>query len=253
MPSPFPGMNPYLEQSDVWHDFHERFMPMVAELIGAQVDPAYIVKIDEHVYIHEPNVDHPRLVGRPDMSVTRTPESAVRRGVGTLEAPARVRLPAIDTERLSFVEVLDRRNRQVVTVIELLSPANKNSGPDRQQYLDKRAQLLASPVHLVELDLLRAGPRLPMQDLPDCDYYALVSRAEDRPGADLWPLSIRDRLPTIPIPLRAPDADAALDIQQALDRVYDAARYRTYIYSTSPEPPLSPEDARWAKPFISRV
>src|SRR6266436_5771844 len=100
MPSPFPGMNPYLEQEDAWHDFHERFIPVVAELIGAQVRPNYIVKIDEHVYIHELPADVRRLVGRADIALTTSPHQglAADGSAAVLEAPVQVRLPAVDLE-----------------------------------------------------------------------------------------------------------------------------------------------------------
>src|SRR3954469_4918593 len=94
MPSPFPGMNPYLEQDDVWHDFHEKFLPAVAERLVAQVRPRYIVKIDEHVYVHELPAQPRQFLGRADLSVARNPSpNVVRAGAGVPEAPARVRLP----------------------------------------------------------------------------------------------------------------------------------------------------------------
>src|SRR4051794_32235551 len=158
MPSPFPGMNPYLEQDDVWHDFHERFLPLVAEVLGAQVRPNYIVKIDEHVYVHELPTEPRRFIGRADLAVGPVPRAvAAQAGLGVLEAPATVELPAVDVERLTFVEIRDRRHRELVTVIELLSPSNKRNGPDREQYQAKRGQLLSSSVHVVEIDLLRGG------------------------------------------------------------------------------------------------
>jgi hypothetical protein len=112
-----------------------------------------------------------RLIGRADVEVSdRTPAEARTGQVGVLAAPARVELPpAIDVERLSFLEVRDRKSRQVVSVIELLSPSNKAIGSDRDQYVNKRTQLLSSPVHLVEIDLLRGGPRMPFFGLPTCD------------------------------------------------------------------------------------
>jgi hypothetical protein len=251
MPSPFPGMNPYLEQEDAWHDFHERFLPLAAEVLGAQVDPNYIVKIDEHVYIHELPADQRRLLGRADVGVARSPVTAGGlTTTGVLDPPAQVQLPPVDIERLSYVEIRDRHSRQLITVLELLSPSNKQAGPDRDQYLAKRFQLLASNVHFVELDLLRGGPRLPITNLPDCDYYALVSRVENRPWAGVWPIRLRDRLPTIPIPLRAPDGNAQLDLQDLLHRIYDAARYKNYIYEGQPQPRLSSEDAAWAQQFV---
>jgi len=207
-------MNPYLEQEDVWHDFHERLLPHLAEVIGSQLAAHYIVKIDEHVYIHEP--------------------------------------AAVDIEGSSYVEIRDRRDRRLVTVIQLLSPTNKYSGPDREQYLGKRGQLLASSTHLVEIDLLRGGPRMPVANpLPACAYYAMVSRMEKRPKADFWPIDLRAQLPVIPIPLRDPDPDANLDLQAALHHVYDAARYGNYIYEGSPQPALNAPDDTWARQLLA--
>jgi len=156
----------------------------------------------------------------------------------------------VDVERHAFLEIRDRGNRQLVTVLELLSPSNKRPGPDREQYLAKRQQLLASSVHLVELDLLRGGPRLPMEYLPPCDYCVMVSRYEDRPQVSLWPLGLRDKLPTIPIPLLAQER-ATLDLQSALHQAYDAAGYEDYIYANAPTPPLQGADAEWAQQLIA--
>jgi hypothetical protein len=109
-------MNPYVERASVWHDFHESFMPLVREILTAQVVPRYFVRIDEQM---------------------------------------------VDTEPLSFLEIRDRDSHELVTVVELLSPSNKYAGPDREQYLAKARILQRSPVHFVEIDLLRGGPRMP--------------------------------------------------------------------------------------------
>jgi Protein of unknown function (DUF4058) len=253
MPSPFPGMNPYLEQVRAWHDFHERFIPKAAEQITPQVRPAYLVRIDEHVYIHELAEDERRLLGRADGAVTSVRKGEQLRSSGAvLEAPAYGLLSqAVDIERQSFLEIQDRDTREVITVIELLSPSNKSS--DRDQYLAKRRQFLASKVHLVELDLLHGSPRLPLQNLPKCDYFAIVSRAEERPRVGVWPLRLRDRLPVIPIPLRAHEPEARLDLQKVLHQIYDAAAYEDDIYEGEPEPRLRPTDAKWARQFIPVV
>jgi hypothetical protein len=202
-------MNPYLEQEDVWQDFHQSFLPLARAALMEQVRPDFLVKIKGYLFLR-----------------------------------------SLDVERHSFLEVRDRRDRELVTVIEWLSPSNKRAGADREQYLAKRRQLFASPVHLVEMDLLRGGPRLPLEDLPDCDYYALVSRAEQRPRVGVWPLRLRDPLPVIPVPLRAPHPDARLDLQDLLHRLYDQAGYQDYIYTGTPQPPLHPQDAAWAQQFI---
>jgi hypothetical protein len=245
-------MNPYLEQEDVWQDFHQSFLPLARAALSEQVRPAYLVKIEEYLFIHELPDEERRYLGRTDVGVTRgQPEAGAQTATAVLEAPAFGRIvPVVDVERHSFLEVRDRRDRELVTVIELLSPSNKKAGPDREQYLAKRRQLFASPVHLVEIDLLRGGPRLPLEDLPDCDYYALVSRAEQRPRVGIWPLRLHERLPAIPVPLRAPHPDARLDLQELLHRLYDEAGYQDYIYTGTPQPPLHPQDAAWAQQFI---
>ncbi len=250
MPSPFPGMNPYLEQDDVWHDFHGRFILLVATILGGPLRPRYIVKIHEHIYVHEIEAESRRWLGRADVSLGRaSDEAAVDRSAttGILEAPARVRLPAVDREGQSFVEIRDRKDRELVAVVELLSPANKYAGPDREQYLAKRMALLDGPAHLVEIDLLRGGPPLPAADRPPCAYSVLVSRCERRLDADFWPIGLREKLPVIPVPVRAPDSDARLDLQAILDRIYDEAGYADYIYDGSPSPRLKAEDMEWAR------
>jgi hypothetical protein len=150
-------------------------------------------------------------------------------------------------EKESYIEIRDRQTRRLVTVIELLSPTNKRPSDDRERYLAKRAALLASDAHFVEIDLLRGWPRMPFDEPPTGDYCVLVSRVEERPRAGFWPIGLRERLPVIPIPLQAPHADAQLDLQAILHRVYDAAYYRDYIYDGSPWPPLGEEDAAWAR------
>lgn len=252
MPSPFPGMNPYLERPEVWHDFHERLVPAVAEQIGPQILPRYVTKIDEHVYIHDLPGDVRQFLGRADVGVTplngASPGSGG--GVAVLEAPIQVRLPQFDQTSEAFIEIRDRQGRELITVIELLSPSNKRPGKDREQYEYKRWQLTCSGVNLVEIDLLRSGERMPMTGLQPCDYCVMVCTQPAWPRGGAWPISLRDPLPVIPVPLRPGEPHARLDLKQALDRVYDAAGYVHYVYAAPPEPPLSPNDATWAKQFI---
>jgi hypothetical protein len=157
----------------------------------------------------------------------------------------------VDVERSSYLEIRDRDTRAIITIVEFLSPSNKSTGPDRDQYLAKRRQVMRARVNLVEIDLLRGGPRMPWQGMPECDYCVVVSRAGRWPRAGLWPIRLRERLPEIPIPLRPEEADARLDLQQLLHRVYDAAGYCYYIYTGQPEPALSAEDAAWASQLVA--
>lgn len=254
MSSLFPGMNPYLERDAIWHGFHETFIPYTQEVLNAQLNPDFIAKIDEHVFIHElPEGARGKLAGRADVGVAEMAPHSSTASSAVLVAPAEVRLPNIDVERVSYLEIRDREDWRLVTVIELLSPSNKYAGPDREQYLAKRTTLLQSTAHFVEIDLLRGGPRLPLENLPKCDYYVLVSRYEKRPLADLWPIQLRDRLPSIPIPLTAARADAELDLKVVLDRVYTASGFEHYIYRHPPEPRLSGEDAEWSQQFVPTV
>jgi hypothetical protein len=242
-------MDPFLERASAFHDFHERFVPRIADALTPSLRPKYITRVDENVYVHELSCDERVLLGRPDVFVLE--RDAARQAVATsakMVAPAYGQVPpATDQLREAFVKILDRETQELVAVIELLSPTNKNTGPDRMQYLAKRNGLLSSSVHFVEIDLLRAGPRMPIDDLPPCDYCIMVSRSEERPRVELWPVGLRERLPEIPIPLQFGDPDARLDLQLLLNHQYEAAGYEDYIYDSPLLPPLSPDDAVWAE------
>jgi hypothetical protein len=254
MPSPFPGMNPYLEQNDSWEEFHLNFISRTQEMLAGAIGPNYLVKIEARLYIHELSAEERKLLGRADVSVSRLPgSSSTATAVVTQAAPYELSLPSVDKERYTWLEIVDRRTRRVVAVVELLSPTNKKPGPDRDEYLSKCAFLLYGSVHFVEIDLRRGGTRPQPPILPACDYYIMVKRKEDWPRAGMWPLSLRDRLPVVPIPLNAPDPEVQLDLQAVLHRVYDAADYGKYIYGEIPDPPLSPEDDAWAKQFVPQT
>lgn len=252
MPSPFPGMNPDLEHPAIWHGFHERLVPRMADVLESQVGPGYIVTLEEHVYVEEvENGESRTYLRQADVSVSEHfGTSTSSAGAAVLEAPVQAVPVLVEKLRECFIEIRDRRNRSLITVIELLSPANK-SGSDRRQYLSKRDQLLKSPAHFVEIDLLRGGQRMPFEDLPACDYYVMVSREQQRPFAGIWPIGLRDPLPPIPIPLKPGDPDARLDLQQLLHEVHDAAGYAKYIYENDLTPPLAEEDAQWVKGLVS--
>jgi hypothetical protein len=253
MPSPFPGMNPYLEQDDVWEDFHHSFIVNARAIIAPQLGEHYFVKVEPRLYIHELSEEERRFLGKGDLGITkkkgRRQRSSATREV--LTAPMQLTLPTTVEERINALEIHDKRNRRVVTVVELLSPTNKTSGEDYSAYNSKRRNILKSRTHLVEIDLRRGGKRPHPPRLPTCDYYALVSRFGSEPRqVDFWPIALRERLPVVPIPLVAPDPDARLDLQQLLHQLYDAAHYSSYIYEGQPEPPLKAQDAAWAGQFL---
>lgn len=252
--SPFPGMDPYLEAPDIWPDVHSSLMNIFREQLAPALSPNYLAELETQLVIGYPGeIDDP-FSARPDVSLTRLNEPAPVYTVPPARAPLRWRLPPEAPVRLATIFIRERVGRKLVTVIELLSPVNKRRGPAREEYLDKRRAYLSSPVHLVEIDLLRGHPRMPFNDPPPrADYLALVSRVADRPECDLWPISLRQTLPTLPIPLLAPDPDAALDMGQALRTAWQRARYDLRLdYSQPPTPLLAAEDAEWARMLIEQ-
>lgn len=247
-------MNPYLEQPGVWHDFHQAYITAIRNALTPQIRPEYIAKIEDHIYIHELSADERRFLGRSDVSVVHSKSStATATASRSIVAPAFGQItPDVDILHESYIEIRDRESSEVITVIELLSPTNKAPGSDREQYLGKRKAILASNTHLVEIDLLRGGARMPVGDLPPCDYVVMVSRSYDRPRVELWPLSLRDQLPVIPVPLRLSRDDATIDLGRLSQEQFDAAGYEDYVYRTAPQPPLAAADAAWAEALLGK-
>lgn len=253
MPSPFPGMDPYLETS-TWMNFHSQMCVEIARQLGPKVRPRYLARVNERTYTEigagpGEKPDRPML---PDVGVVLTddppPGDNGGAAVATAPAIAPVRVATEMPVRLVhfLVEIRDLKSRRLVSLIELLSPTNKR-GRGRREYLAKRLKLLRSDVNLVEIDLLHAGSRLPMEaPLPPAPYYVYVGRSEIRPATDVYPIAIRQPLPSIPIPLLDPDPDVMLDLQQALSTVYDLSDYdRELDYTKPPEIRLPPDEAAW--------
>ena len=254
MPSPFPGMDPFIERQE-WRDFHSSFIPNIKVALTALVRPRYVVHIEENVYLAREDGDLLRVI---------VPDVAIKQKTGWLETtdgavavesePALLTLPAIDpVEEINLV-IRSRENDDVVTVIELLSPTNKLSRDGRTEYLNKRNTVLHSEANLVEIDLLRGGKRLPtVERLPKGDYYAFVTRVELRPKVEVYSWPLERRLPTIPIPLAEGDPDVSLDLQAIFDTTYDRAGYDYALNYQKPiEPPLTESQQAWVAEFLSK-
>lgn len=249
MPSPFPGMDPYLESSGFWEDFHDTFLVTAREAILDRLPPHYDARIESRLRVVELSAEQVRLLVA-DVGVTRQPApapSAASRpgGVLTLE-PAIVSLPVQMEVRESRIQVLRLPEHSLVAVVEMLSPTNKHES-GYSDYLDKRSTLLAQPVHLVEIDLLLGGYRLPMgEPLPPGDYHVIVSRCERRPKSEVYSWSVRQPLPPIPIPLRAPDTDIVLDLGDLFRTVFERGRYSRVLRYDAPLTDLGAADEKWA-------
>ena len=251
MPSPFPGMNPFLEHDDTWQDFHDSMIPAMRDALVAQMSADYVVRIEHQLFIHEPPHDQRHYLGRADVGLATTPALSGVAVLAEIRSPIMARLPSVVFEKHLFLEIRDKKNRELVTAIELLSPTNKKPGADREQYLAKRATLVGSSSHFVEIDLLRGWEKMPVEKATPCDYCVMVSRVENRPDVNYWPIGLRDPLPTIPVPLRAPDPNVEIDLQSIMHAVYDRARYGRHIYKETPYPPLGPDDSAWAAALVS--
>jgi hypothetical protein len=223
--------------------------------------PKYVVRVEERAYIADESDD----VAKPQ---TRVPDVEIVSRTGSKEAKLSLRgetsglkvaEPVIATTwfeeeiREAFLKVIDRRSRAVVTVIEILSPTNKVPGsPGRESFEENRREIMHSPSHWVEIDLLRGSRlvRVPKNVGPH-EYLIHVSKKGLRPRGLLYPSRLSQRLPDVPIPLKTRDPDASLDLQSVLETAYDRACYDLEIdYRRKPTPPLSGKLAEWADQLL---
>ena len=258
MPSPFPGMDPYLENPTSWGGVHARLIVTIADQLNGRLPAGYRTDIDEYVWLHE-NDDEKHFGRRkPDAFLPDVNGGSNSRGNGVLavsEPTAEVRLLSGRARKRRRVVIVTADGRRVLTALEILSPANKDSGEDREAYLLKRSEYLASGTNLVEIDLLRDGDRLPMgRPRPTvADYYLLSSPADRRPLTSVWAFDLRDLIPVVPVPVRAGVDPVPLDLRACLDLVYDNGLYAGKLdYTRLPVPALRPADAEWAATLFAK-
>ncbi|MCU0545333.1 MAG: DUF4058 family protein [Oscillatoriaceae cyanobacterium Prado104] len=255
MPNPFPGMNPYLEHPDFWPEIHHLLIAIIKESLTPLLQPKYRVAIEKRIY--EIQGDTSLLVAIPDVSIQQKGHATSPIASNTAVAyptvqPRQVRVPTAAEFREGYLEVIDRATKEVVTVIEVLSPANKRRGEGREKYDSKRNKIFDSSTHLVEIDLLRGGEPLPVfGDAGESNYRILVSRSDLRPIADLYLFDLPDAIPAFTLPLRQEDAAPVVDLQALIDEVYDRGGYDFEIdYTADVVPPLSETDAVWVDTLL---
>jgi Protein of unknown function (DUF4058) len=253
MLSPFPGMNPYLENSELWSSVHNRLIVAIADDLVDHLSEKYRVEIEKRTYFSSD--DESLLVGIPDVAVA-TGRAASGTASGTAKIalsaqPQKVTMPIAEEVNERYLEIREVATGIVVTTIELLSPKNKRTGEGRLAYERKRNQVLASATHLIEIDLLRGGKPFPMMGEYLGDYRILVCRSDQRPVADLYAFSLRQIIPSVSIPVLSGDEEPVLELQKLLNYVYERGRYHLAIdYTHPPQPPLSREDVEWAGTLI---
>lgn len=254
MGSPFPGMDPFLEDPAFWPDFHSTFVHAWREAIADGLPDDYEARIDERVYQVETDPEVRKVI-KPDIDVSHggpVSESRTVGAVATLE-PVTMPLEIIDDVREVFIEILHRPERSLAAALELLSPANKED-PGRTEYLSKRNALFRQNVHLIELDFLIGGRRAPSpRPLPKADYYYLLARAEERFDCRVYHWNLADPLPRLPVPLRPPHADVIVDLAQVFATAYERGRFgRTLRYDKPCPAPLSEEQKTWIQQTVSK-
>lgn len=254
---PFPGMDPWLENPGWWVSFHQDLITVMAFDLSARLTPRYTAKYGTRLVVEAP-VE--RSIS-PDVVIARRGAGPVHGYEGALIDPAVTLTLPLDEYEEAWIEVRTTGVKgRVVTIIEVLSPGNKRPGTDAaEKYRQKQEEVLASEVHLVEIDLLRGGshvtaiPSGSLDSVRPYDYLTVVRRADRPLQVQVYPTRLRNRLPRIPVPLRSPDPDAALDLQALVERVHaDGAYWNLIDYSRAPAPPLSRPDLRWARSLLAR-
>ncbi len=255
MPSPFPGMNPYLEHPELWAGVHLLLIAALTESLAPKLRPKYRVAVEVRMY--QTSGEKSLLVGIPDVAVKRsqsaTNETTPNVAVAELSTqPLTVNIPMPEIVKQGYLEIKEVATGEVVTAIELLSPVNKRSGDGRKAYETKRLRVLGSSTHLIEIDLLRRWQPMPILNQGiESHYRLLVSRGECRPQADLYAFNLQQKIPLFPLPLKSGDSEPLVDLHQLLNTVYDRGSYDLAIdYSQQPVPPLSEMDAAWADTLL---
>jgi hypothetical protein len=258
MKSPFPGMDPYLEQ--YWREVHSSLVVYARDQLQSRLPGGLRVSVEERVFV-ESDEGRDRVV-YPDVHVVESPKSETA-GVATASAtevdvaePVVIHTrdePATETY-LEIVEV--GSGNRVITVIEFLSPSNKIAGEGQKLYLEKQQEVRDAGASLVEIDLTRRGERvvsLRPSRVPRRfrkTYLVCVRRGWKPLEAEIYPIAVSDRLPGIRIPLRQTDADVPLHLQPLIDQCYANGRYETTDYRADPDPPLDPEEAAWVAELL---
>lgn len=248
MPSPFPGMDPYLE-GHLWPDVHNSLSYLIKVQLAPRLPNAYRVHLQSYT-VEDTSPEKEIGIMYPYVGVykpgdqAREPAAAYGAGI----TPPTAILPVIKPVEVSIpvVEIRGLKDNRLITSIEVLSPVNKRV-PGFVPYCEKRDRFQDADVHLIEIDLLRRGYRaLRHPRLPPSHYLVSLVKAGTK-EVQVWALDIKDTLPVIPVPLQAPDADCYLDLGKAMDDLYEQGCFEKSIdYGVKPPPPdFSEVEMKW--------
>ncbi|BCX04054.1 MAG: hypothetical protein KatS3mg053_1992 [Candidatus Roseilinea sp.] len=262
MPSPFPGMNPYFEHPRIWEDFHANLAAEIQRQIAPRLRPKYYAALTprvtyDEIIIEGPPPTKPEVI-KPDVAIYRTEATSGPLGSAAIAAsapPIIMPVPVQEPITLHSIEIREVGTNALVTAIEILSPVNKRPGHEAfDEYAKKRRHLMRAPVNLVEIDLLRAGVRMPvLTELPEAPYFIFLRRAFVAGQVEVWPITLQQPIPVVPVPLREPDPDVPLDLTRAIHTIYDELSYdmRIDYRRDPPPPPLAPADQAYVDQLLA--
>lgn len=259
MKSPFPGMDPYLEAH--WGDVHSSIALYARDQLRRQLPADLIARVEEDVaYVGVSELNGESRSYYPDVRVEEFRSGPAgrkeRAAIVAVSESVRVQRTAEAFTQRSVRIIEPESGNRIVSVIEILSPANKVGSKGRRNYQRKRRKFLRARTSLVEIDLIRSGrPNLALATdrIPPGfrePYRVCVVRGWRLGEAEMFPVSLRERLPVIKVPLRKKETEAALDLQALLDLAYESGSYERTDYRKAPIPPLNEEDAAWADQLL---
>ncbi len=216
MPSPFPGMDPYLEEDKLWPAFQHHLVMSLYQLLLPGLVDRYRARVGQRHYVTEQVLF---------TSITR------------------------EEHQEEFIEIRQRSDGRLVTFLDVVSPANKTTATGRKVYLDKREEGKKANANLVEIDLVLQGqPTLEYSrdGLPDWDYAVTVTRSRQPERYEIYTATLQKKLPRFRLPLAPDDRDHVLDLHIAFARCYDLGGFGAQIdYQRDPAVPMSDEDKEW--------
>jgi hypothetical protein len=247
-------MDPYIERPAIWADFHDSLITYIKAALQPLLRPRYVAISQERLYV----VDSKRPI-YPDVSVLQTstrPMHTTPSAVLELDAPVVFTLEREEVREPLLAIIEPTADKRIITAIEVLSPDNKTTGPGRVSYLKKRDEFWNSATNIVEIDLLRAGePPVPpsAEQLPrlgSWHYLITVTRCLDS-VAQVYPRTLKQRLPHFAVPLGAGDKDVPLDLQAVFTRCWDDGPYpELLLYDGPPPGQLTPEEISWCESVL---
>ena len=253
MPGPFPGMDPYLENTNYWRGLHNNVIAEFTFQLNAVLPEQFVARSAGRCYslpLHQLSYEKllsPIQNSGDTTTIAETPPIIIEHSAQTIEIEE------------SHIEIYNIEQERVVTVIELLSPSNKTlESTEHNEYTKERCKILHSSAHFIEIDLLRSGqhtvaiPYKAVASRRHFDYLINLRRADSKFNQfECWPFTVQERMPTIRVPLAAGWPDTLADLQSVFDSVYDKSRMRQQVnYKREPEPPLSPADTAWADALL---